>query len=254
MRNKIFFFTIIFSIITTSCSLLKYEVITYSYDGMYLKLYSNNSFKILKYIGSDIVTYEHKHKISTIFKGEYQKADDKLILNYEKYNLTDTLYQVIWSENVFMMDKSNILSLANSLNNKRVENYFGDFGWKDDTTKYIPVNGLPIFPIPFNKCIIKDSIFAIVTNIENDSISFTINKGLEAGIFWGCELTDGKVYYSTNEVFADSSVLMPSYLFDLIELNRKYGEDFISKSEINQIKITKRKEIKPKYLYIKGSI
>lgn len=254
MKNKIFFFTIIFSILTTSCSLFKYEVITYSYDGMYLKLYSNNSFKILKYIGSDIVTYEHKHKISTIFKGEYQKADDKLILNFEKYNLTDTLYQVTWGENVFMMDKSDIITIANHLNNRRNEIDNFRKGWRDIAEKLNQVYGIPNFPSPFDVYLLKDSIFASVTNTSNDSLEITIDRGLKDGVYWGCQFTNGSEYYSVNKVFADSSVLITSYLFECLDLNVKYGKEIMPQSEIEKIKIIDRKVIKPKYLYIKGSI
>ena len=252
MRNKIFILSFLFLILLTNCSLIKYEVNTYSRPGMSLKLYSNSSFKIFMISG---LVGPNKLHGSEAFNGKYKKLNDTLILIYNKFVLTDTLYSVVWGENVFMMDKFDILSIANGFNNRRyTTSNSSESGWEDNTKKYFKTIGFPKFPAPYSQCILKDSIFANIIHINNDSLEITIDKGIKDGIFNGCELTNGSDYYSVNKVFADSSILLPANLSLLIEYNIKYGEEVVPKNEIEQLKISERKVLKPKYLYIRGSI
>ena len=251
MKNKIFFLPILFLILFTNCSLLKYEVKSYSRPPMSLKLYSNNSFKM--FMATSLVV-DGKLQRTEAFSGKYQKLNDTLVLIYNKFNLTDTLYSVAWGENIFLMDRFDIITIANHLNNRRNEIDNFKKGWRDIAEKLNQVYGIPNFPSPFDLYLLKDSIFASVINISNDSLEITIDKGTKDGVYWGCQFSDGIEYYSVNKVFADSSVLITSNLFECIDLNVKYGEEIMQQSGIEEIKIRDRKVTKPKYLYIKGSI
>ena len=252
MRNKIFIISFLLLILLTNCSLLKYEVNTYSRPGMSLKLYSNNSFKIFMISG---LVGPNKLHSSEAFNGKYKIFNDTLILIYNKFVFTDTLYSVVWGENVFMMDRFDILSIANDFNNRRyTTSNPSESGWKDNTKKYFKTVGFPKFPAPFSQYILKDSIFANIIHINNDSLEITIDKGIKDGIFKGCELINGSYHYIVNKVFADSSILLPASLVLSFEYNIMFGEEVVPKIEIEQLKMNERKVLKPKYLYIRGSI
>lgn len=236
----------------SSCYLYKYNLTSLkkevkSYNGWKstLKLFDNNIFKV--YTASDIMV-SPGHFSSVTSGGEYEYKSNKLILKYRKpAEYTDTLFYVIWGTRIFLMDKLDITFTANELN----MNYFSPhsyWGWYESQGKY--VFGLPLFPEPFNRYLIKDSIFANVINI--DSVEVTIDKGENDGLYYGCELTDGDNLLAVEYLYPDSSVLIPAEVFLFDEYSKLRGEDIIAQDSLIATYIKEGQLNDSKYYYIPG--
>ena len=121
------------------------------------------------------------------------------------------------------MDEIEILMLANKINLNTFKTIYLETFWTNVETENKQIKGNPTFPRQFSKFILKDSISAQITDINVDSLSLTINKGKDNGLFYGCDLTNGKDIYTVKYLYKNSARLLPSRLYLEDEMRKKYN-------------------------------
>jgi len=265
MKKLFFLPAILVLVLITGCALFKEKIKAYNryggINGLSLTLYSNNTFKISK--GSDIVTHNWNTDIlSSLFgsndnsiligRGDFEQFDNKLILKFKRVAVVDTLYAVSWGDRFFMMGKLDMINISNDFNNKRYRDNYSPWGWSENNKEKKEIFFFFFFPTPFNSYLLKDSLRAEIIEISRDSAEITINKGKNDGLYFGCELTDGKNFYSIKKLFDEHSILCQSELFLMFEYSKNLGYEITPVDSVYFYNTLIRILTQPKYLYLKG--